>query len=215
VAGRALLVLAVAVVVGILLIGFAGRPPVPGGETVATSVTTTTGASATATTHLATTTTHPAVTTTTHLATTTTHLATTTTHLATTTTHPAATTTTARGATTTTTTTTTVPHASVKVLVANGTSTPHAAQHFTDQLSGQGWATAPAANTTSPVNTSAVYYATGEQAAANEVASELKISQSAVGPLTSSVPVALPGGVGVVVVIGTDLASQISSTSGT
>jgi hypothetical protein len=206
--------LAVAVVVGILLIGFAGRPPVPGEETVATSVTTTTGASATAATGSATTTTaHPATTTTAHPATTTTHPLTTTSHPATTTSHPA-TTTTARGATTTTTTTTTVPHASVKVLVANGTSTPHAAQHFTDQLSGQGWAMQPAANTTSPVNTSTVYYASGQQAAANEIASELKISQSAVVPLTASVPVAGTSGVGVVVVIGTDLASQ-ASTSGT
>jgi hypothetical protein len=130
---------------------------------------------------------------------------------ATTTTAPGATTTTVHHATSTTTTTTGVPHASVKVLVANGTSTPGVAAHFTQQLQAQGWSTLSPVDTTSPVSASTVYYAAGQQAAAAQIAASLGLRSGAVQPLTTAVPVSGTNGVEVVVVIGPDLAGQTTS----
>jgi len=125
-------------------------------------------------------------------------------------------TTTASGSTTTTkpvatTTTTTVPHSSVSVLVANGTTTPNAAGDFTKELQGQGWNMQPAADTTTPVSASAVYYAPGQQAAAATIAAGLGLKPTAVQPLTTSVPVSGTTGSDVVVVIGPDLAANLPS----
>jgi hypothetical protein len=121
---------------------------------------------------------------------------------------PAVTTTAPPPSAASTTTTTTVPHGSVKVLVANGTTEPNVAAHFTAQLQSAGWAMQPAADTTAPATTSNVYYAAGQQAAANEIASALGLKPSAVQPLTTSVPVSGTTGVDVVVVIGPDLAGH-------
>jgi LytR cell envelope-related transcriptional attenuator len=121
---------------------------------------------------------------------------------------PAVTTTTAAPPPSSTTTTTTVPHASVKVVVANGTTEPNVAAHFTAQLQSAGWAMQPATDTTAPASASNVYYAAGQQAAANEIATSLGLKASAVQPLTTSVPVSGTTGVDVVVVIGPDLAGQ-------
>ncbi len=114
-----------------------------------------------------------------------------------------------------TTTTTTVPHASVTVLVANGTTEPNVATHFTQVLTTQGWKTLPPADTSTPVTPSNVYYAAGQQNAANEVATALGLKLSTVQPLTTTVPVPDVGGADVVAVIGTVLAGSGFPASGT
>jgi len=189
------MLLAAALVLGIILIGVAARPPVLAGtSTVATSVTTTTAAG-----------------------TTTSGAGTAGSAASTTTTAPRSTTTTHRAGTkrVAATTTTTVPRSSVKVLVANGTSVAGAAGRYTQLLSGQGWATQAPVNASSTVSASSVYYASGQQASASAIASSLGLSSANVQPLTASVPVAGTGGVGIVLVVGPDLAAQSSVTTTT
>jgi len=120
-----------------------------------------------------------------------------------------------RGAATTTTlpartstTTTTIARSSVKVQVANGSSTAGMATTVTQQLQTLGWDTLPPVNASSQVSASAVYYATNRKPQALEIASELKLTASAVQPLTTSVPVANASGDDVVVVVGPDLAQS-------
>ena len=189
------MLLAAALVLGIILIGVAARPPVLAGtSTVATSVTTTTAAG-----------------------TTTSGAGTAGSAASTTITAPRSTTTTHRAGTkrVAATTTTTVPRSSVKVLVANGTSVAGAAGRYTQLLSGQGWATQAPVNASSTVSASSVYYASGQQASASAIASSLGLSSANVQPLTASVPVAGTGGVGIVLVVGPDLAAQSSVTTTT
>jgi hypothetical protein len=114
------------------------------------------------------------------------------------------------------TTTTTVPRSSVHVLVANGTSLPNKATVYSDYLSAQGWNTLPPVDTTPgapTVTASTVYYAAGNQAPADSIATELGLATSAVKPLTTSVPVSSTTGADVVVVVGPDLASKSPPTS--
>ncbi|MHB1775425.1 MAG: LytR C-terminal domain-containing protein [Acidimicrobiales bacterium] len=106
-------------------------------------------------------------------------------------------------------TTTTIPHATVKVQVANGTTAPTAAAYYTARLQTQTWSTLAPEDTTTPYSgTSVVYYAGGQKAAAQEIASFLGIPATGVKPLTSSVPVSSVSGVDVLVVLGPDLADQ-------
>jgi hypothetical protein len=98
-----------------------------------------------------------------------------------------------------------VAHGTVSVVVANGTNTAGLAAHFSSILGGSGWAMKTPANTSTPQTTSAVYYASGQQAAASEVASAIGVKKSQVLPMTSSVPVNAVTGTDVVVVIGQDL----------
>lgn len=112
------------------------------------------------------------------------------------------------------TTTSTVVHATVKVLVTNGTQEPNAAAHFTQRLQQQGWNVATPKNTTSPASATAIYYAPSQRQAALLVAAELWAPTAAVQPMTPTVPVASASGLDVVVVIGPDLAgSGFSATT--
>jgi len=104
------------------------------------------------------------------------------------------------------TTTSTVAHASVKVLVANGTQEPNTAGHFAQQLQLQGWNVAVPKNSTVPATKTTIYFAPLQQEAAVLVASELGLPATAVQSLTASAPVANTTGLDVVVVIGSDLA---------
>src|ERR1019366_6915910 len=106
------------------------------------------------------------------------------------------------------TTTTALPHASVKVLVANGTQQSGAAAHLTQVLQAQGWSMSTPINTTSQASTTTVYYAPTKQPEAALIASELGVNPSAVQPLTVTAPVTGTTGIDVVVVIGPDLASR-------
>jgi hypothetical protein len=157
--GRAVALLAVAIVVGVILLDYGTRPTV-------SSTATTTTLPTTSTTHA-----------------------------------PA-----------TTTTTTPIVRSSVKVLVANGTTTNGLAAHVSQELQAQGWSTLPPTDTTAPVSASGVYYAAGQQAAAALVASELGLRASVVQPLTTSVPVSGTSGVEVVAVAGPDLAGTSTTT---
>ena len=124
------------------------------------------------------------------------------------------TTTTRAGGTTTTTTraggttTTTMARSATSVQVANGSQGTNLAAHYSAILSAQGWATKPPLDATAQEATSSVYYAAGQQEAAAAIATELKLSPSAVHPLTTAVPVTGASGNDVVVVIGADLAAQ-------
>jgi hypothetical protein len=104
------------------------------------------------------------------------------------------------------TTTSTLAHASVKVLVANGTQQANTAAHFAQQLQQQGWNVAAPTNTTSPAATTTVYYGVFWQQSARQIASEIGAPATAVQPLTAAVPVPNATGNYVVVVIGSDLA---------
>jgi LytR cell envelope-related transcriptional attenuator len=106
------------------------------------------------------------------------------------------------------TTTSTVAHASVKILVANGTQEPNAGAHFAQQLQQQGWSVSTPVNTTSAASMTAIYFVPSRQPAAALVASELGVPITAVQPVTAAVPVANVAGVDIVVVLGPDLAGS-------
>ncbi len=120
----------------------------------------------------------------------------------------ASTTTTSVPTGTSSTTTTTVARSSVKVQVANGSTTAGVATTITQQLQTLGWDTLPPVNASSTVPASVVYYAANRKPQALEIASELKLAATAVQPLTTSVPVANASGDDVVVVVGPDLAQS-------
>ena len=106
------------------------------------------------------------------------------------------------------TTTSTVAHASVKVLVANGTQEPNAAAHFTQLLQQQGWNVGVPKNTTTASTSTMIYYALFQQPVAVQIASELGVATTAVQPFSAGLPVANATGLDVVVVIGSDLAGN-------
>jgi len=120
---------------------------------------------------------------------------------------PTTTTTTLKHTTAPTTTTTTLPRSAVSVQVANATGAGAVAAHYSSVLSAQGWAPKAPANATTTEATSSVYYAPGQQASAEEIATTLGIKSTAVLPLTAAVPVTGATSNDVVVVIGTDLAA--------
>ncbi len=112
-----------------------------------------------------------------------------------------------------TTTTSTLPHATVKVLVANGTQVNGVAAHFTKVLQAQGWSTSTPTNSLTPATTTVVYYTPTMQSSAAAIASELGVSSSAVQPMPATAPVTNVVGVDIVVVIGSDLANQTGTTT--
>ncbi|MGH9109293.1 MAG: LytR C-terminal domain-containing protein [Acidimicrobiales bacterium] len=119
------------------------------------------------------------------------------------------------GPTTTTTTTVAVkPSTRVKVLVANGGTVNGAAAFFTGKLAKLGWGTLTATTTTGAVPSSVVYYAAGDQGAAAAIGASLGLAATVVQPLASSVPVSDVTGANVVLVVGPDLASQVTAPSG-
>jgi hypothetical protein len=120
---------------------------------------------------------------------------------------------------TTTTTTTTAapggqPSTSVKVLVANASQTNGIATYYSGKLATAGWGTLTPVTATTALATSSIYYATGQQRAAQAIAAVLGISSSAVQPFGPVVPVSNTAGADVVVVAGDDLASKVPASSG-
>jgi LytR cell envelope-related transcriptional attenuator len=110
-------------------------------------------------------------------------------------------------------TTTTVAKGSVSVVVANATSTNGLAAHYSTQLGSAGWNMKTPVDANTSEATSAVYYAAGQQQAAQEVAAAIGVKPAQVQPLTTSVPVTGVTGTDVVVVIGQDLASSTTATT--
>jgi hypothetical protein len=116
------------------------------------------------------------------------------------------------GRTGATTTTSTVPHASVNVVVANGTSTNGLAAHYSTVIGAGGWKMGTPIDATSPQTTSTVYYASGQQAAAQSIASTIGVKPAQVQPLTTAAPVSGVTGTDVVVVVGQDLAAAANGS---
>jgi len=106
------------------------------------------------------------------------------------------------------TTTTGSPLESVQVLVANGTNTNGAATSVTTFLSGKGFGTLTAVDALTTVPSSQVYAVGGDNSAAQEVASALGLSTSAIQSASTPVPVASTAGASVVVIVGPDLLSK-------
>jgi hypothetical protein len=123
---------------------------------------------------------------------------------------------TAATATTTTTTSTTsgttpprIVKSRVSVQVANGTDISQLAAHYTQLLTTQNWDTLPAGNGPTEKAT-VIYFRAGFQAAAQEVASTIHVSSTAVRPLGKAVPVTGAQSDDVIVILGPN--SKASST---
>ena len=107
-----------------------------------------------------------------------------------------------------TTQTTTVPVSSIKVLVANGTNTNGAASTVSSLLSGKGFGTLTPVNALTVVHTSQVYAVAGQLAAAREVVAALGLTDAAIQPSSTPIPVSGVGPATVVVIVGPDLLSR-------
>jgi len=127
---------------------------------------------------------------------------------------PTTTTTTLAGHPAPTTTTTTAPNPAVKVVVANGGTVTGAAAFFTAKLDAKGWSTLTPTNATS-VSASAVYYAPGDQGPADTVATSLGLSPTVVHPISTVTPATGITGADVVLIVGPDLAAQVTPTTTT
>jgi hypothetical protein len=91
--------------------------------------------------------------------------------------------------------------------VANATSTSGLAAHYSTIIGAGGYAMKPPTNSATNETTSAVYYAAGQQSAAQDIATSIGVKPAQVQPLTTAVPVSGVTGTDVVVVIGQDLAT--------
>jgi hypothetical protein len=109
------------------------------------------------------------------------------------------------------TTTTTVPRTSVSVVVANGTNTNGLAAHFSNVIGAGGWKMGTPIDASTTQSASAVYYAAGQQAAAQSIANTIGVKPAQVQPLTTATPVNGVTGTDVVVVVGQDLAAANGS----
>lgn len=103
------------------------------------------------------------------------------------------------------TSTTVVSKAQVRVQVANGTTTAGLARTYTQQLQTLGWDTLPQVNAARVAST-IVYYNPKFLWAAQQIASAIKVSSSAIHPLGGLRPVAGASGDDVIVILGPDVA---------
>lgn len=107
------------------------------------------------------------------------------------------------------------PSKSVTVVVANASHTNGIAGYYTTTLAKDGWGTLTAETATTVETTSIVYFAPGQQANADVVASELHLPATDVHALGATVPVPSTSGADVVVLAGLDLASKAPTTTTT
>jgi hypothetical protein len=109
-----------------------------------------------------------------------------------------------------TTTTTSAPApGQIVVLVANAARVQGAAGRLTANLADDGYKTLPPTNATTTVSATTIYYESGFQVAAKELAGTLHLSASSIQELSSngpSIPVPDITGANLVVVLGPDLA---------
>ena len=117
-------------------------------------------------------------------------------------------TTTLPAASSTTATTTAVAPSSIKVLVANGTNTNGAASTVSSFLSGKGFATLTPVNALTVVHASQVYAVADQLAAARQVVAALGLTDAAIQPSSTPIPVSGVGPAMVVVIVGPDLLSR-------
>lgn len=100
----------------------------------------------------------------------------------------------------------------VSVLVLNGTHVSGAASRVNRQLIGAGYNSVGTGNATTSDNaTTTVDYIAGYQAEAVALAASLSLPPTAAQPMPTPPPVSDTKGANLVVVVGTDLASQVSS----
>ncbi|GEM_PF-4982807 len=111
------------------------------------------------------------------------------------------------------TTTNSLPPSKVTVLVANGTGAGLGATHLDQALRSAGYRTLGPMNTTQPESSPAVYFVSGYDQAAAALAQRLHLPPSSVAPLPASVPVTSSGGADVVIIEGTTLAREYSTSS--
>jgi hypothetical protein len=111
------------------------------------------------------------------------------------------------------TTTTTVNKASFTVLVANASGTQGAAGRLAEKMQADGFTVAQPVTATTKVDTTAVYYLSGYEAAADSVAAYLAVG--APQPMPEPKPVADLGQAQVLVVEGRDIASSASTPQAT
>jgi hypothetical protein len=95
--------------------------------------------------------------------------------------------------------------------VANATNTNGLAAHYSTVVGAGGWKMGTPIDASTTEATSTVYYAAGQQAAAQSIANAIGVKPTQVQPLTTAAPVAGVTGTDVVVVIGQDLASASGS----
>jgi hypothetical protein len=88
-----------------------------------------------------------------------------------------------------------------RVQVANGTTVPQLAAKYTQELQTQDWDTLPPVNGPSEKKT-VIYYTTGQLKAAQEVATTIHVSQSAITPLGALKPVSGAAGDDIIVILG-------------
>jgi hypothetical protein len=117
----------------------------------------------------------------------------------------ASTPTTARGATTVPTTIRAAP--SIKVLVANGTSTPGLAGKVSNDLHAKGYTTLASVNATQKPPSTVVYFQPSYSADAAALASKLNVAATGVQAMPSPPPVSNLSGANILVIVGPDLAS--------
>ena len=103
------------------------------------------------------------------------------------------------------TSTTVVSKSTVRVQVANGTTTSGLARAYTQQLVTLGWDTLPQVNAARVASTT-IYYNPKFLWAAEQIANAIKVSRSAIHPLGGLRPVAGASGDDVVVILGPDVA---------
>ncbi|MFZ1061957.1 MAG: LytR C-terminal domain-containing protein [Acidimicrobiales bacterium] len=102
-------------------------------------------------------------------------------------------------------TSTTLPKNKVPVQVANGTNVSGLARTYTQQLEALNWDALPQVNGPK-VTSTVIYYNPGFLWAAQEIASEIKVSTSAIQPLNGLNPVSGASGDDVIVILGPDVA---------
>jgi hypothetical protein len=102
---------------------------------------------------------------------------------------------------------TVVPKSRVRVQIANGTSTTGLARTYTQQLMTYGWDTLPQVNA-SKVSATVIYYNPGYLWAAKQLASEIKVGDSAIQPLNGLSPVSGASNDDVIIILGPDVATR-------
>jgi hypothetical protein len=103
----------------------------------------------------------------------------------------------------------------IKVLVANGTSTPGLAAKVSNVVHAKGYNTLASTNSTQKPAASIIYFQPSYSADAASVAAKLNLAGSAVQAMPQPPPVANLNGANILIVVGPDLANVASTTAST
>jgi hypothetical protein len=103
----------------------------------------------------------------------------------------------------------------IKVLVANGTSTPGLAARISATIHAKGYVTLAGTNATQKPGSTVIYFEPSYSGDAAALAAKLNLPATAVQAMPQPPPVPALNGANIVVVAGPDLASSASTTSST